>query len=339
LRRREALARASRVSTAAVAIYTPMMMTESGRGGLCLVQAGGRARILLVTGISGAGRSTALKTLEDMGYEAFDNLPLSLVPALIESAAVDAPAIALGADLRTRGFAVENVLETLDDVVGRTGRDLDVLFLDCDDEQLERRYTETRRPHPLAGDRPVIDGIRLERRVVSALRDRAHLVIDTSNLTAAELKRLLTGHFALETPGLRVFVMSFAYRHGIPRDADLIFDVRFLDNPHYVPELRQLTGRDPAVGAHIERDQAFRPFFSGLWRLLQPLLPRYEKEGKTYLTIGIGCTGGRHRSVYIAEQLAAQLRAIGSRVELSHRDLLLSGSAAPIPAGAAVLAC
>jgi UPF0042 nucleotide-binding protein len=177
-----------------------------------------------------------------------------------------------------------------------------------------------------------MDGIRLERRVVSALRDRADLVIDTSNLTAAELKRLLTGHFATAAVGLRVFVTSFAYRHGIPRDADVIFDVRFLDNPHYVPEIRPLTGRDPEVAAHIERDPDFPGFFTGLWRLLQPLLPRYEKEGKTYLTIGIGCTGGRHRSVYVAERLAAQLRDAGYRTELSHRDLHLSGAPVPVPA-------
>jgi UPF0042 nucleotide-binding protein len=288
--------------------------------------------------MSGAGRSTALKTLEDMGYEAFDNLPLSLAPALVESAAADAPAIAVGADARTRGFAIESMLETLDVAVGRTGRELKVLFIDCDDERLERRYTETRRPHPLAGDRPVMDGIRLERRVVSALRDRADLVIDTSNLTAADLKRLLTGHFALERVGLRIFVTSFAYRHGIPRDADLIFDTRFLDNPHYVPELRALTGCDPAVAAYIERDPGFLPFFTGLWRLLHPLLPRYEKEGKSYLTIAIGCTGGRHRSVYVAERLAAQLRAAGLRAELAHRDLLFSGSSAPVPPGAHVTA-
>jgi len=279
-----------------------------------------------------------LRTLEDMGYEAFDNLPLSLVPALIESAAADAPAIAVGADLRTRGFAIESMLETLDHVVGRTARELEVIFIDCDDERLERRYTETRRPHPLAGDRPVMDGIRLERRVVSALRDRADLVIDTSYLTAGALKRLLTGHFAQETIGLRIFITSFAYRHGLPRDADLIFDVRFLDNPHYVPELRSLNGLHPAVAEHIERDPGFPAFFSGLWRLLWSLLPRYEKEGKTYLTIGIGCTGGRHRSVYVAERLAAELRTAGSRVELSHRDLAMSGSPAPISTGAPALA-
>jgi RNase adapter protein RapZ len=165
--------------------------------------------------------------------------------------------------------------------------------------------------------------------VVSALRDRADLVIDTSDLSAADLKRLLTGQFSLAVGGLRVFVTSFAYRHGIPRDADLIFDVRFLDNPHYVPELRQLTGRDPAVAAHIEQDPDLAPFLVGFWRLLEPLLPRYEQEGKTYLTIAIGCTGGCHRSVYVAERLAAQLGAAGQRVELAHRDLVQSGLVAP----------
>jgi UPF0042 nucleotide-binding protein len=315
------------------------MMTEGGHAKLSPTGSAVPARVLQVTGMSGAGRSTALKTLEDMGYEAFDNLPLSLVPALIESIAADARAIAVGADLRTRGFAplgfaIESMLEPLDAVVGRTGRELRVLFIDCDDEPLQRRYTETRRPHPLAGDRPVTDGIRLERRVVSALRDRADLVIDTSDLSAAELKRLLTGHFALAAGGLRVFVTSFAYRHGLPRDADLIFDVRFLDNPHYIPELRQLTGRDVAVAAYIERDPDLAPFLAGLWQLLEPLLPRYEQEGKTYLTLAIGCTGGRHRSVYVAERLATQLGAAGLRVELAHRDLAQSGSLALVAPGA-----
>jgi len=311
------------------------MITEGGHAEWSPAVGAAPTRVLLVTGMSGAGRSTALKTLEDMGYEAFDNLPLSLVPALIESVAADARAIAVGADLRTRGFAVESMLEPLDTVVGRTGRELKVLFIDCDDEPLQRRYTETRRPHPLAGDRPVTDGIRLERRVVSALRDRADLVIDTSNLNAADLKRLLTGHFTLAASGLRLFVTSFAYRHGIPRDADLIFDVRFLHNPHYVPELRQLTGGHLAVAAYIERDPHLAPFLAGLWRLLEPLLPRYEQEGKTYLTIAIGCTGGRHRSVYVAERLAAQLGVAGLRVELAHRDLVQSGSPALIAPDAA----
>ena len=295
-------------------------------------------RVLLVTGMSGAGRSTALKTLEDLGYEAFDNLPISLMSALIESAAADARAIAVGADLRSRGFATESILESLGAVVGRTGRELKMLFIDCDDESLQRRYTENRRLHPLAGDRSVMDSIRLERRVVSALRDRADLVIDTSNLSAAELRRLVTGHFALATTGLRVFVTSFAYRHGIPRDADLTFDVRFLDNPHYVPELEQLTGRDPPVAAHIERDAHLSSFLARVWQLLEPLLPRYEQEGKTYLTIAIGCTGGRHRSVYVAERLAAQLGAAGLSVGLRHRELITSGAPALVAPGAWVVA-
>lgn len=295
-------------------------------------------RVLLVTGMSGAGRSTALKTLEDMGYEAFDNLPISLMSALVESAAADARAIAVGANLRTRGFAIENMLEALGAVAGRSGRELKVLFIDCDDELLQRRYTENRRLHPLAGELPVIDGIRLERRLVSALRDRADLVIDTSNLTAADLRRLVTGHFALATTGLRLFVTSFAYRHGIPRDADLVFDVRFLDNPHYVPELRQLTGRDPAVAAHIEHDPDCATFMSRLWGLLEPLLSRYEREGKTYLTIAIGCTGGRHRSVYVAERLAARLEAAGLWVGLRHRDLVGSGPPVLVAPGGSTVA-
>jgi RNase adapter protein RapZ len=309
------------------------MMTESGLEAPGAAENVVRARVLLVTGMSGAGRSTALKIVEDMGYEAFDNLPASLVPALIESAAADGPAIAVGADTRTRGFAAETMLETLAAVIARTGRVLWVLFVDCDDERLERRYIETRRPHPLAGDRPIMDGIRRERQVVSALRDRADLVIDTSALTAADLKRLLSGHFALDACGLRIFVTSFAYRRGIPREADLIFDVRFLDNPYYVDELRTLSGRDPAVAAHIQRDADFAPFFERLWRLLHPLLPRYEMRGKTYLTIAFGCTGGRHRSVYVAERLALRLRGVGWRVEVAHRDLAPSGAGAPVPAG------
>ena len=303
------------------------MMIDGGRalGGA----ASGRARVLLVTGMSGAGRSTALKTLEDLGYEAVDNLPLSLVPALIESAAADAPAIAVGVDARTRGFGIATMIDTLDALAHGAGRDLQVLFVDCDDERLARRYTETRRPQPLAGDRPVMDGIRLERRVLSALRERADLVLDTSLMNAADLKRALTGHFAPNSGGLRAFVTSFSFRHGVPRDADLLFDVRFLDNPHWVPELRGLSGLDPEVAAHIEKDPDFAPFLDRLWRLLCPLLPRYRQEGKSYLTIGIGCTGGRHRSVYVAELLAERLRGEGLRVEVAHRDL------GPLPVAAA----
>jgi UPF0042 nucleotide-binding protein len=289
--------------------------------------------------MSGAGRSTALKTLDDICYEAFDdNLPLSPVPALFESAAADALATAVSADVRTRGFAIGSMLGTLDEIVGRTGCKLQVIFVDYDDELLERRYVETGRPHPFAGGRPIIDGIRLERRMAASMRGPADLAIDTSDLNAAELKRLLNGHFSQKTTGVQVFITSFAYRKGLPRNADLVFDVRLLDNPHYLPELRPLTGRDLAVATHIEQDLRFLSFSLRLLRLLQSLLPLYEKEGKTYLTVGIGCTGGRHRSVYVVERLIAELRVAGSRVELSHRDLVTPFPPGPIQASAPVFA-
>jgi RNase adapter protein RapZ len=311
-------------------------MSEGGQTTDCRSVNPVPARVLLVTGMSGAGRSTALKALEDMGYETFDNLPATLVPALVGGSAADRPAIAVGADTRTRGFAATAMLDTLSAAVAESGHELCVLFVDCNDETLVRRYTETRRPHPLAGDRPIVEGIRRERQVVAVLRDDADLVIDTSALTAAELKRVLAGHFALDACGMRIFVTSFAYRHGLPREADLIFDVRFLDNPYYVDALRTLTGRDPAVAAHIQRDADFAPFFARLWRLLRPLLPRYEIRGKTYLTIAFGCTGGRHRSVYVAEQLAQRLRDAGWRVEVAHRDLPPADAAAAAGAAPAV---
>jgi RNase adaptor protein for sRNA GlmZ degradation len=293
-----------------------------------------RPAILLITGLSGAGRTSSLKMLEDLGYEAVDNLPLSLLPGLATQTRVWP--IAVGIDVRTRGFAVANVLAELDNLVSGRGIESRLVFVDCDDEALARRYTETRRRHPLAGDRPVMDGIRLERQLVSPLRERADLVIDTSALLPADLKRLLAGHFALdERPGLKLFVTSFSFRRGLPREADLVFDVRFLDNPHYVPALRELTGLDDAVGAVIAADPGYAGFFTSLTALLTPLLPRYDREGKSYLTIAIGCTGGRHRSVYVAEELGRWLAAQGQRVAVAHRDLTrLTGSG---PAGSGPL--
>lgn len=292
----------------------------------------GRTRLLVVTGLSGAGHSTALKALEDMGYEAVDNLPLSLLANLIGPRTAYAP-LAIGVDVRTRDFAVSSLVKALDDLTAGRAIDLKLLFLDCDDDQLERRFTETRRRHPLALERPVADGIRLERQRVWPLRDRADLVIDTSNLTPGDLKRLLQGHFALgASAGLIVAVTSFSYRHGLPRDADLVFDMRFLSNPHYVPALRPLSGRDRAVGVFIEADPDFAARFAEMAAWLDRLLPRYEAEGKSYLTIAVGCTGGRHRSVYVAERLAARLAADGWRVALMHRDLERPAEAGAHPA-------
>jgi RNase adapter protein RapZ len=283
-----------------------------------------RSRLLVVTGMSGAGRSTALKALEDLGYEAVDNLPLSLLPNLL-GAPAQRPPLALGVDVRTRDFGVGALLGTLDRLAAEHHLDLRIVFLDCEDDRLVRRYTETRRRHPLAGDRPVLDGIALERQRLAPLRDRADLVIDTTSLTPGDLKRVLHGHFALDaSPGITIFVTSFSYRHGLPRDADLVFDVRFLSNPFYLAALRPLTGRDAAIGAFIDADPDFAPFFQRLCDWLAPLLPRYEREGKSYLTIAVGCTGGRHRSVYLAERLTAWLSAQGRPVGLSHRDLAQS---------------
>jgi UPF0042 nucleotide-binding protein len=280
--------------------------------------AGGK--LIVVTGMSGAGRSTALKAFEDMGYEAVDNLPLSLLPNLVPSA--DQPPLALGVDVRTRDFAVPALVAALDRLVEDRDLDLRVVFLDCDDDRLERRYTETRRPHPLAAERPVGDGIRLERERVRPLRERADLVIDTSLLTPGDLKRVLHGNFHLAAePGLGIFVTSFSFRHGLPRDADLVLDVRFLRNPHYVPALKPLSGKDRAVGEYIAADPDFAALFDKLCGWLKPLLPRYEREGKSYLTVAIGCTGGRHRSVYVAERLAEWLRREGRHVSVAHRDL------------------
>lgn len=279
-------------------------------------------RVVLVTGMSGAGKTSALKALEDAGYEAVDNLPLSLLASLVRPEdRIDRP-IAIGIDTRTRDFGAGPFLSAIDRLKAEPALSVSVLFVDSDDEVLRRRFTETRRRHPLAADRPVVDGIVAERSLVHVLRDRADLILDTSSLAQAELKRLVQEHFALDAkPGLAVSVISFAYRHGLPREADLVFDVRFLANPHYETALEPLTGRDKAVGDYIRRDPAFAPFIESLAGMLRALLPRFEREGKSYLTVAIGCTGGKHRSVFVADLLAAQLRQLDYRVALIHRDV------------------
>ncbi len=281
----------------------------------------GSNRLILVTGMSGAGRSSVLKALEDRGYEAIDNLPLSFLEAVTRDRDLQRP-LAVGIDTRTRSFSVESFIEAADGLGRDRGPKPTLVFIDCDDEVLARRFTETRRRHPLAQDRPVADGIKLERRMVTPLRSRADLVIDTSELTPGALRRLLADRLWLrDAPGMVVTVTSFSFRYGLPREADLVFDVRFLANPHYEPELRPLTGRAPEVAAYVESDPGFEQFFNNLTTMLAPLLPRYEAEGKSYLTLAVGCTGGRHRSVATAERLAAWLQDKAPQVRLSHRDL------------------
>jgi len=290
-----------------------------------------RRPVVLVTGMSGGGLSTALKALEDLGYEAVDNLRLSLLTALVFQAH-DRP-LAIGIDSRTRDFTAEALLDELEKLREHPELHVRLLFMEASDEVLQRRYTETRRPHPLAADRPMPDGIARERNLLWPLRDTADVVIDTSQLSIHDVRRLLGGHFRLATdPALHVFVTSFAYRHGVPREADLVFDVRFLDNPHWDPELRPLTGFDDPVCAYVERDPDFGSFFRNLTALLAPLLPRYTREGKTYLTIAIGCTGGRHRSVFLTRRLAAWLREQGYKVGEAHRELGKGPAPEPVPA-------
>lgn len=292
--------------------------------------------ILIVTGMSGAGKTTALKALEDLGYEAIDHLPLYFLPRLFkpledEPERLDRP-LAIGVDVRTRDFDVGGFLATYDRLQSSEAFPIRLLFLQCDDEELRRRYTATRHRHPLAYDRPLMAGISREREMLAEIRERANVVIDTSALPPAELKRLLAGHFgATARTGLTIHVLSFSFRGGLPRHADLVFDVRFLTNPYYDPDLRSMTGRDRAVADYISADPNCGIFFTNLTRLLEPLLPRYDAEGKSYLTIGVGCTGGRHRSVFIAEQLANWLERCHVRVDLTHRDLERSGSDAMGP--------
>lgn len=287
----------------------------------------GALKVALVTGMSGAGRSTTLKALEDVGYEAIDNLPLDLLASLVEGGNLADP-IAVGVDIRTRNFAVTPVLRALEHLKAQPSIVATLVFVDCEDDVLQRRYTETRRRHPLAQGRPLSDGIEAERRLVAPLRRQADMTIDTSTLSVHDLRRVVSAQLGLNSgPEMTVFVTSFSYRNGLPREADLVFDVRFLRNPHYQAGLSPLTGRDPAVADYVAGDPDFQPFFNGLTSLLRRLIPRYESEGKSYLTIALGCTGGRHRSVALAERLAQFLEGQDREVVLHHRELAPGGDA------------
>jgi UPF0042 nucleotide-binding protein len=281
-----------------------------------------KRRVVLLSGMSGAGLSTALKVFEDLGYEAVDNLRLSLVPALVEDAEISARHLAVAIDTRNASFTVDDLLRVDHLLMTKPDLEVSLLFLDCSDEALQQRFTETRRRHPLAVDRPVTDGIRHEREMLWVLKNEADQVIDTSMLSIHDLRRLLAGQYRFDhTLGLTLFVTSFSYRHGVPREADLVFDARFLANPHWDLNLRPLTGRDPEVAAYIHRDPDYAKFIEHVSDLLLPLLPRYQQEGKSYLTIAIGCTGGRHRSVLVAEELTNILASHDFVVGVGHRDL------------------
>jgi UPF0042 nucleotide-binding protein len=281
-----------------------------------------KRKVLIVTGLSGAGLSTTLKALEDLGYKAVDNLPLSMVRDLIAQKEGRNEAVAIGIDSRTWDFSAPRLLNKLELLRKDKNLQVQLVFVDCQDNVLQQRFTETRRVHPLAIDRPVADGVLFERQMMKSLKKNADLVIDTTDLKAYDLRRIVAGHFELEEGhGLLVFITSFGFRNGVPREADLVFDVRFLDNPHWDPKLRPLSGLDSAVARKVGKDAGYPVFFKKLTGLLEPLLPRYYREGKNYLTIAIGCTGGRHRSVFVAEELFKWLDKKGYSVACRHRDL------------------
>jgi UPF0042 nucleotide-binding protein len=282
-------------------------------------------RFVIITGLSGAGKSYAIKCLEDLGYFCVDNLPTTLIPTFAELCANSSrgiQAIALGVDVREGEYLV-NMAETIEELRSR-GHRVDVLFLEASDETLVRRYHETRRRHPLAGEGNVLDGIRAERKALAHLREIANRVIDTTSLTVHQLKDQMVhsyGPQAATGGGLTVSLVSFGFKHGVPYDADLVFDVRFLPNPHFVDRLRALDGRDPAVEEFVMSFSESRELLSRLEGLLKFLLPLYEREGKAYLTVAIGCTGGRHRSVMLVEALRSFLTGLGLSPIVRHRDL------------------
>jgi UPF0042 nucleotide-binding protein len=279
--------------------------------------------IVLVTGLSGAGKASILRALEDLGYETVDNPPLRVLEELVGDG--EGP-LAVGLDTRTRGFAGAEALATLERLRARPAAAVTLIYATAEEGVLLRRFTETRRRHPLTpggslGGR-VADGIARERALLEPLREAADLVVDTSDLPLPELRRMIERRFRPDNaPGLSVLVQSFAFPKGLPREADLVFDLRFLRNPHYVDALRPGTGLDPPVAAYVEGDPDFQAFWQGLTSFLAPLLPRFVAEGKKYLTVAVGCTGGRHRSVLVAERLGDYLRRLGWRADVAHREL------------------
>lgn len=284
-----------------------------------------RQRILLVTGLLGAGKTTVLRVLEDLGWEAIDNFPIRLLERLIDKTTPTTDQhlpLAIGFDTRTRGFNPHDVIARVKKLSHRGDLEITTLFLDCSGRELERRYNETRRRHPLAADMPVASGIAAERELLEPLRRWADSVIDTTPYAVNELQQVIRERFAPGAgPTMTVTVSSFGFSRGMPPVADLVFDMRFLDNPHWVDELRPLTGRDAAVGEHIRRDPAFAEAYARIEDLILFLLPRYQAQGKAYVHIAFGCTGGRHRSVFVAEEIAAALRAAGFSPTLLHRNL------------------
>lgn len=278
-------------------------------------------RLLLVTGPSGAGRSTSIDALEDLGYEVIDNLPLRLVPRLIEGAPLERP-IALGLDVRNRDFNVTALIELIDTLTRDPRVALQVLYVDCAPSELIRRYSQTRRRHPLAPAETPAEGIAREIDLLAPIRVRADHLIDTSEMSPHDLKAELAQWFGQKGASrMAVSLQSFSYKRGLPRGVDMVFDCRFLRNPYWEAGLRDLDGRDAAVAGHVAGDPLFAEFFDRVNGLVQFLLPASVAEGKAHLSIGFGCTGGQHRSVAVAEMLGKALAEAGWAVSKRHREL------------------
>jgi UPF0042 nucleotide-binding protein len=301
----------------------PVRIRKAKKGG----KGGGVARppFIILTGLSGSGKSQAIRALEDLGYFCVDNLPTTLIPTLAKLSLRSGGKIekvAIVVDVREGGFVAS--FPKIFRKLRKTPRLNPILiFLEANNAALVRRFSETRRPHPLAHDRSVSEGIRDERARLAAIRNMADEIVDTSDMTVHELRQFFMGVSRDRSRArLVVTLLSFGFKHGVPVDADLMFDVRCLPNPHFVPALRRRTGRDRAVASFMEKDASTREFMDRLTEYLRYLIPHYVAEGKSYLTIGIGCTGGRHRSVMIAERLRRALSDVnGTRVRVRHRDI------------------
>ena len=277
-------------------------------------------RLVIVTGPSGAGRATAIHILEDLGFEAIDNIPMSMLRRLVEAPGGDRP-MAVGVDVRNRDFSVERLQDLVDWLDGREGLALQLLFLDCGEDVLVRRYSETRRRHPLVPDAPAITGIRQEIALLAPIRDRADILLDTTETSPHDLKAALSEWFSDGRAGaMGVTLQSFAFKRGVPKGLDIMFDCRFLRNPHWDTDLRQMTGLDAPVQAHVEGDPRFSAFVERVHSLILDLLPAFRDEGKSHLSIGFGCTGGQHRSVVVAETLARGLAEAGWQVSKRHGE-------------------
>ncbi len=278
--------------------------------------------VVIITGVSGSGMSSALKAFEDLGYFAIDNLPVQLIPTFVrlcdDSTEIERTAFVV--DVRSREFLGRFPL--IRQELSEKGVNATVLFLDADEEVLLRRYSETRRPHPLP-DQDVLASIRQERELLSEIRDLANIVVNTSEHTVHTLRDVIKERFSAKSDAgeLSVTISSFGFRHGLPRGLDMLFDVRFLPNPHFIPELRSFTGRDAPVVEYLKSQSEVGDTIERLVDLLAFLLPRFKREGKTYLTVGVGCTGGRHRSVMVAEALNMRLAEMGHRTKVVHRDI------------------